>query len=132
MMKKLTDRDMLVAAKKALAAHLSTRPRTDAEREAARQAALNEAAACDVRSEKRYRPRVASEIGRGPWVPEEQHREGIMISDSVKESLRQKNYAMRARMVARSLETPAQIAWEQTRNELQGRVDYYSRLVDAE
>ena len=131
-MKRLTNNDMLIAARKALSAHLSTRPRTETEREAARQAALNEAAACDARSQQVYQPRVVSEIGRGPWVPEEQHVEGVKVAHSVSESLRQRNYADRARMVARSLETPAQQAWQETLTELQGRVDYYSRLVAAE
>jgi hypothetical protein len=131
-MKRLTNTDMLVAARKALSAHLSTRPRTETEREAARQAALAEAAACDARSQHIYQPRVVSDIGRGPWVPDAQHSEGVLVAHSVCESLRQRNCADRARMVARSLETPAQQAWQDTLIELQGRVDYYSRLVAAE
>lgn len=130
-MRKLTDRDMLIAAKKALAKHLATRPRTETEREAARQAALAEAAACDAASERRYKPRTAAEIGRGPLAIEDQHGDGILAAQSVLEGLRQQNFAFRARMVARSLETPAQQAWQNTLAELQGRVDYYSRLVDA-
>ena len=131
-MKRLTNNDMLTAARKALSAHLSTRPRTETEREAARQAALAEAAACDAASERRYKPRTADEIGRGPLAIEDQHGDGIMAAQSVLEGLRQKSFAFRARMVAQSLETPAQQAWQETLTELQGRVDYYSQLAAAQ
>lgn len=125
-MKTLTNEMMLAAAKTHLSRHLATRPLTETERSAAQQLHLDIAA--DLDREQAYQPLTAAEIGRGPHAQDVQHGEGILVAQSVRNVLFAKNRANHHRMIADSLSTPADQAWEQTRQELQGRVDYYSGL----
>lgn len=135
MRKQLTDQVMLTAAKKRLAEHLETRPATKAEADEIRQSYLNSAerleqAAVDVV----YRPKTAAEIGRGKHAVAAQHAEGIMHSQSLTEAGRLRQQAGTERLRAAAWECEGDDmtdVWEQTRQELQGRVDYYQRLVDA-
>lgn len=131
----LTNQQMLAAARKRLAEHVSTRPASRREANARRQAHLDAANKLDARAVSVVtRPRTASEIGHGPDASDEQHVDGIAHSRSITQKLHHQANAAKERLCAVAWECDDEDmteVWEGTRTELQERVDYYNRLAIA-
>lgn len=128
-MKKLTDHDMLIAARRALFQHLSTRPATETEQQEIVVTHEENAAAWDREAEKVYQPRTAAEIGRGGGALNGQHKEGIAVAESLQRASHARRFAELCRMRSEAWSSaPATELWEQTRIALQERVDYYAQL----
>lgn len=140
-MKTLTDSHMLDAAKRRLAAHIATRPATIAE--AAKIAAAYRTAAASLREQAAslfaIRPRTAAErvdlVGRGADCIALQHSDGRMVNAAVKESMELERQANGQDMHAEAWERISREAegatWTATREELEGAVAYYERLIAA-
>lgn len=109
-MRKLTNKDMLHAARKALADHLELRPITDAERAEAAVAERRKAAKLVAESE-----RMLAEDCLGPRSME--GRATVVRDAGVYRSM-----AADAESKARAIESAS---WERTRQELADRVAFY-------
>jgi len=118
---KLTDEAMLKAAQRRLAEHLNTRPATRAEAAVIHEQFYREADAC-LQMADEWRALSLQSIN-GPWGA---------YTDAIKEAARCKADASKLMLAAKAWECPGEdmrLAWEAARDELQDRVDYYSRLV---
>jgi len=137
MMKKITDHQMLRAARSLLTEHLSMRPATQAEAQALAdryeaEARSEEEAAAHLRA---LRPRTAAERGRGPHSVAMQHADGIDQCRALQAACRCESAAARARWHRdawqRVADGPTGDAWRKTLAEYQGRVDYYQGMITA-
>ena len=133
MRRRITDAQMLTAARRQLADHLATRPATRSE--ATQIADRHRARAAQLRS---YADQIdgASEPSVG-WRPgpdtirarHAESRDGVRL---MREGSGMRNQAKTCESRARAWELvasgPDGAAWEETRVEYQGRVDYYAGL----
>lgn len=144
-MRRLTDHQMLRAAQRRLDEHLSTRPATAAEAAEIRRGLLAEAAAYREAAgsyrEIRYSPhdlRRRVEVGR--TVTGEMITRPLWptIYSEIRETRQERNrlehFAKQAEMHAHAWICEGEDlsdVWESTRDELQGRVDYYRGLITS-
>lgn len=128
MARTLTNEDMLRAARRALKAHMATRPMTADESEAARRHHIDVADQLDAAAATELARATgshlrSSEMGLDPWV--------LRPCTAVRHDYVMDMHAMAAdrRMRAESVPSNPQAAWEATRDTLEARIVHYSRLV---
>lgn len=136
--RKITDRDCLRAAQRALAAHLALRPATSdealaiaAEHRAEERAHLDYAARLRSTSAP-----TADERGRGPDALDRQHAASRAVCGALQDAGRVEQLAAKAAARAQAWERVAQgpegEAYRETERELRERVAYYAGLCGVE